>query len=79
MIHSLFHHFAMKRFATKQPPWQKLWPRHAGFGLYYLISVVVMLPTGTGLFISFAVTSPGFDQCVIAAGKCSLLQSGHGT
>lgn len=32
---SLFHHLAMERFATKQPLWIRLWPRHAGFGLYY--------------------------------------------
>lgn len=26
----------MKRFATKQPLWHRIWQRHAGFGLHYL-------------------------------------------
>lgn len=38
--------------------------------------MVVTLPTEICVFISFVVTGPGLDQCKLAAGKFSLLQSG---
>lgn len=33
VIQYLFHHFVMKRFATEQPLWHRLWQRLTEFGL----------------------------------------------